>query len=96
MMGDFFKRNIEISERLFEAMRADHFARQADMEIWTNTCKSLLGKLEARDREIRKLRVELATLKGEPLPWRTDLTEHYIENPGERANRVPELAEADE
>lgn len=93
----YFQRNIEMSERLFEAMRADHVARQADMELWTATCQNLIKKLEARDREIAKLRTELAEIKGEPKPWRQDLAEHYFEQPGQaRGPRIPELAEADE
>ena len=96
-MGDFFQRNIEISERLFEAMRADHNARQADMEIYNRTLTSLIRKLDGRDQHIYRLECRIAELTGQPKPWKRDLVEHYIANPGqEKAGDVPELAEADE
>jgi hypothetical protein len=55
---------IEASERLYQMMLADHKERVKDMAMWAETSVSLMRKLDERDKEILKLRAEIATLKA--------------------------------
>ena len=55
---------IEASERLYQMMLDDHKERVRDMAMWAETSVSLMRKLDERDKEILKLRAEIATLKA--------------------------------
>jgi hypothetical protein len=55
-MTNFIQKQIEVSERLFYAMKKDHEERMNQVEVWQKTSDSLLKKLEERDREIKQLR----------------------------------------
>jgi hypothetical protein len=55
-MTNFIQKQIEVSERLFYAMKKDHEERMNQVEVWQKTSDSLLKKLEERDREIQQLR----------------------------------------
>jgi hypothetical protein len=55
-MTNFIQKQIEVSERLFYAMKKDHEERMNQVEVWQKTSDSLLRKLEERDREIQQLR----------------------------------------
>jgi len=55
-MINFIQKQIEVSERLFYAMKKDHEERMSQVEVWQKTSDSLLKKLEERDREIQQLR----------------------------------------
>jgi hypothetical protein len=55
-MTNFIQKQIEVSERLFYAMKKDHEERMSQVEVWQKTSDSLLKKLEERDREIKQLR----------------------------------------
>jgi len=63
-MKDFMQVQIEASERLYQMMLSDHKERVQDMAMWADTSVSLMKKLDERDEEIKKLRVEIATLKA--------------------------------
>jgi len=55
-MIEFIQKQIEASERLFNAMRDDHNTRMAEMEHWARTTQSLIEKLHERDMTISMLR----------------------------------------
>jgi hypothetical protein len=61
---DFMQAQIEASERLYQMMLDDHKERVRDMAMWAETSVSLMRKLDERDKEILKLRAEIATLKA--------------------------------
>ena len=63
-MKDFMQAQIEASERLYQMMLDDHKERVRDMAMWAETSVSLMRKLDERDKEILKLRAEIATLKA--------------------------------
>ena len=55
---------IEASERLYNMMLEDHKERVRDMAMWADTSVGLMRKLDERDAEIKKLRVEITILKA--------------------------------
>ena len=55
-MIEFIQKQIEASERLFNAMKTDHNQRMAEMEHWARTTQSLIEKLHERDMTINMLR----------------------------------------
>ena len=58
-MIDFIKSQIAISEKLFEAMSQDSKVRQEQLNLWAGVNKSLLDKIEERDKMIAELRGRL-------------------------------------
>jgi predicted RNase H-like nuclease (RuvC/YqgF family) len=58
-MTNFIQKQIEVSERLFYAMKKDHEERTNRIEVWQKTSDSLMAKLEERDREIEQLRAKI-------------------------------------
>lgn len=58
-MIDFIKSQIAISEKLFEAMAQDGKIRQEQLGLWAGVNKSLLDKIEERDKTIAQLRGKL-------------------------------------
>lgn len=58
-MTNFIQKQIEVSERLFYAMKKDHEERINLIEVWQKTSDSLMAKLEERDREIEQLRAKI-------------------------------------
>jgi predicted translin family RNA/ssDNA-binding protein len=63
-MKDFMQMQVDVSERLYKMMLDDHKERIEDMKLWADTSVSLMRKLDARDREIEKLRAEITALKA--------------------------------
>lgn len=58
-MIDFIKTQIEISEKLFQAMSQDNKQWQGQVNLWADINKSLLEKIKERDETIRQLRAKL-------------------------------------
>ena len=58
-MNNFIQKQIEVSERLFHAMKQDHEERMQQLNVWQKTSDSLMTKLEERDREIEQLRAKI-------------------------------------
>jgi hypothetical protein len=59
MMSDFYQKQIEASERLYQMMMADHNERMKVLVDAYDLSASLVKKLEERDAEIERLRVKL-------------------------------------
>ena len=45
-MNNFIQKQIEVSERLFHAMKQDHEERMQQLNVWQKTSDSLMTKLE--------------------------------------------------
>jgi hypothetical protein len=56
---DFIKTQIEISEKLFQAMSQDNKQWQGQVNLWADLNKSLLEKIKERDETIQQLRAKL-------------------------------------
>jgi ATP:corrinoid adenosyltransferase len=56
---DFIKTQIEISEKLFQAMSQDNKQWQGQVNLWADLNKSLLEKIKERDETIQHLRAKL-------------------------------------
>ena len=63
-MINFIEAQMKTADRLYQMMERDHNERIKDMSMWSEASYSLLRKLEQRDKEITKLRAELAALKA--------------------------------
>jgi len=55
---------MKTADRLYKMMERDHNERIKDMSMWSEASYSLLRKLDQRDKEIIKLRAEIAALKA--------------------------------
>lgn len=55
---------MKTADRLYQMMERDHNERIKDMSMWSEASYSLLRKLDQRDKEIIKLRAEIAALKA--------------------------------
>ena len=64
-MIEFIQKQLEASERLFEMMREDHKERMKEIEVWAQASRSLMQKLDERDRLIAILREDNRTTT----PW---------------------------
>jgi hypothetical protein len=58
-IASHIQKQLDISEQLFEMMRRDHKERMSQALIWADMNESLLHKLEARDKEIERLKALL-------------------------------------
>jgi hypothetical protein len=58
-MSDFYQKQIEASERLYQMMMDDHNERMKVLVDAYDLSASLVKKLEERDKEIESLRVKL-------------------------------------
>jgi hypothetical protein len=58
-IASHIQKQLDISEQLFEMMRRDHKERMSQVLIWADMNESLLHKLEARDKEIERLKALL-------------------------------------
>jgi SMC interacting uncharacterized protein involved in chromosome segregation len=63
-MINFIEAQMKTADRLYQMMERDHNERIKDMSMWSEASYSLLRKLEQRDKEIIKLRAEIAALKA--------------------------------
>jgi SMC interacting uncharacterized protein involved in chromosome segregation len=63
-MINFIEAQMKTADRLYQMMERDHNERIKDMSMWSEASYSLLRKLEQRDKEITKLRAEIAALKA--------------------------------
>jgi hypothetical protein len=61
---NFIEKQMEISDKLFKAMAADHNERLGAINTYSATSISLIKKLQERDEEIARLRAEIKILKG--------------------------------
>ncbi len=59
-VNGYMEKQIEISERLLEAMRVDFDEKDKFIFTLMATTQSLMAKLEERDEEIENLREEIA------------------------------------
>ena len=59
MVSDFYQKQIEASERLYQMMMDDHNERMKVLVDAYNLSASLVKKLEERDAEINRLRSRL-------------------------------------
>lgn len=64
-MTDFWKQQFEIADRMLKVMEADQAERQKTFDLFLETSKSLVRKLEERDAEIEALRARIKELTGE-------------------------------
>jgi len=55
-MSDFYQKQIEASERLYQMMMDDHNERMKGLSDAYDLSASLVKKLEERDKEIESLR----------------------------------------
>jgi hypothetical protein len=62
-MIDFMQQQIDASEKLFRAMLHDHEERTRDHHLWEEVTQSLIKKLDDRDKEIAKLRSQVAAFR---------------------------------
>jgi hypothetical protein len=58
-MSDFYQKQIQASERLYQMMMDDHNERMKVLVDSYDLSASLVKKLEERDAEIEKLRTKL-------------------------------------
>jgi hypothetical protein len=58
-MSDFYQKQIQASERLYQMMMDDHNERMKVLVDSYDLSASLVKKLEERDAEIEKLRLKL-------------------------------------
>jgi hypothetical protein len=58
-MNGWIQKQLEISEKLYEMMAADHKERMECVSMMCDTSASLVKKLAERDAEIARLRAEL-------------------------------------
>jgi hypothetical protein len=58
-IASHIQKQLDISEQLFEMMRRDHKERMSQVLVWADMNESLLRKLEARDKEIERLKALL-------------------------------------
>lgn len=58
-MSDFYQKQIEASERLYQMMMDDHNERMKVLVDSYDLSASLVKKLEERDKEIERLRTKL-------------------------------------
>ena len=58
-MSDFYQKQIEASERLYQMMMDDHNERVKVLVDAYDLSASLVKKLEERDKEIESLRIKL-------------------------------------
>jgi hypothetical protein len=58
-MSDFYQKQIEASERLYQMMMDDHNERMKVLVDAYDLSASLVKKLEERDKEIESLRIKL-------------------------------------
>lgn len=63
-MINFIEAQMKTADRLYQMMERDHNERIKDMSMWSEASYSLLRKLDQRDKEIIKLRAEIAALKA--------------------------------
>lgn len=63
-MINFIEAQMKTADRLYKMMERDHNERIKDMSMWSEASYSLLRKLDQRDKEIIKLRAEIAALKA--------------------------------
>jgi SMC interacting uncharacterized protein involved in chromosome segregation len=61
---NFIEAQMKTADRLYQMMERDHNERIKDMSMWSEASYSLLRKLDQRDKEIIKLRAEIAALKA--------------------------------
>jgi len=61
---NFIEAQMKTADRLYKMMERDHNERIKDMSMWSEASYSLLRKLDQRDKEIIKLRAEIAALKA--------------------------------
>jgi len=59
-VNGFMEKQVEISERLLEAMRIDFDEKDKFILTLMSTVQSLITKLDERDEEIENLREEIA------------------------------------
>jgi predicted nucleic acid-binding Zn-ribbon protein len=59
-VNGYMEKQIEISERLLDAMRIDFDEKDKFILTLMSTVQSLMAKLEERDEEIENLREEIA------------------------------------
>ncbi len=59
-VNGYMEKQIEISERLLEAMRVDFDEKDKFIFTLMSTVQSLMAKLDERDEEIENLREEVA------------------------------------
>lgn len=60
MENNFLRQQFEISKQLVEVMQRDFDTHYKSVQLMTDTCASLIHKLEERDRIIDELRKQLA------------------------------------
>lgn len=60
-LSDFYQKQIEASERLYQMMMDDHNERMKVLVDAYDLSASLVKKLEERDDEIAKLRAQIRT-----------------------------------
>ena len=58
-MSDFYQKQIQASERLYQMMMDDHNERMKVLVDSYDLSASLVKKLEERDKEIERLRTKL-------------------------------------
>jgi ribosomal protein L18E len=63
MVSDFYQKQIEASERLYQMMMDDHNERMKVLVDAYDLSASLVKKLEERDAEIARLRAMLRSYK---------------------------------
>lgn len=59
----FLQRQLDISRNMVEIMERDFKMHYASVQLLSQTCQSLIHKLEERDAEIFNLRAELIELR---------------------------------
>lgn len=63
-MQDFWKQQFQIAERMLKVMETEQAERQKTFDLFLETSKSLVRKLEERDAEIEALRAQIRELSG--------------------------------
>jgi hypothetical protein len=63
-MQDFWKQQFEIADRMLKVMETEQAERQKTFDLFLETSKSLVRKLEERDAEIEALRAQIRELSG--------------------------------
>jgi predicted RNase H-like nuclease (RuvC/YqgF family) len=63
-MQDFWKQQFEIADRMLKVMETEQAERQKTFDLFMETSKSLVRKLEERDAEIEALRARIRELAG--------------------------------
>lgn len=61
---EFISKQYEISKQLVEVMERDFNTHYKSVQLMTETCASLIQKLQERDAEIQRLRQQLSEARS--------------------------------